>query len=264
MERVERIHIANDADAWERGGRVKKVYYEPRSEPGLVLTGASGSGKTFQALMKLGKLGLNVTYDRENGIRAGPRAIISDFKGDRAFRFLLDGNNPYIRPEGMTTHYGYFKDAASAIRQYDNEFRSRLAGSSLVGSDDDSPFHLYIDELPSLLSSLPKAERSEMDSNIFQYLAMNRNLGLSLTLACQRFDSAWFSPGARENVCSRSGLGALSRDSAKMLFPETDTIEPQGTGRGYYQAGATFTRIIVPFISDMEKLRLCIWRLVTW
>ena len=259
MEKVDRIHIANDADAWERGGRVKKIYYEPRKEPGLAFVGASGSGKTTQAMLKLGKLGLNVTYDRKNGIRAGPRAIISDFKGDRAFRFLIDGNNPYVRPEGMTTHYGYFKDAASIIRLYDNEFRSRLAGSN-----DDSSFHLYIDELPSMLSSLSKPERSEMDANIFQYLAMNRNLGLSLTLAQQRFDSIWYSPGARENICSRSGLGALSRDSAKMLFPDAVSIEPQGIGRGYYQAGATFTRIIVPFVSDMEKLKLCIWRLVTW
>ena len=255
----DRIHIANDADAWERGGRVKRVYYESGVNPGLALIGASGSGKTYQALLTLAKLGLLVTYDRNTGKRAGPRAIISDFKGDKAFRFLVDGNNNYSKPQGMTTHYGFFKEAVTVIQQYDEEFRSRLAGS-----DDESPLHLYIDELPSLLSSLPKSERSEMDASIFQYLAMNRNLGLSLILACQRFDSGWFTPGARENICSRSGLGALSKDSARMLFPETDAIEPQGVGRGYYLAGEKLTRIVVPHITGMEKLRLCVWRLITW
>jgi hypothetical protein len=111
---------------------------------------------------------------------------------------------------------------------------------------------------------LPKAERTETDSNIFRYGAMNRSLGLSLIIACQRFDSTWFNPGARENIQSRVGLGALSKDSARMLFPDIDNIEPQGVGRGYYMAGAKLDKIAVPHISDMEYLQRCIFRAVTW
>jgi hypothetical protein len=161
----------------------------------------------------------------------------------------------------MRTHYGFFTDSVTAIEGYDIEFRSRLAGSG-----DTSPLYLYIDELPSLLSSLSKSGRSEMDSNIYQYMAMNRSLGLSTTLAAQRLDSAWFAPGTRENVLSRIGLSTLGTESAKMLFSSTENIEPQGTGRGYYQAGAKLERIIVPYLpaKAMNKIRLCIWRLVTW
>ena len=256
FEDGERVHIAHHADLAERGVR-KKIYYDPRTNPGLAIVGASGSGKTYMALLTLARLGLGARYI--DGIRSGPRAIISDFKGDKAFSFLKDENNDYKRPESMKTHYGFYQDAVSAIHQYDEIFRERLAGSA-----DDVPVHLYVDELPSLLSSLPKAERSEIDANIYQYLAMNRNLGLSLILACQRFDSAWFTPGARENICSRAGLGTLSRDSARMLFPDIDNIEPQGVGRGYYLAGETLTRIVVPNITKIEKLKLCIWKLITW
>jgi hypothetical protein len=236
------------------------LYYEPSIEPGCAIVGASGSGKSYLALSKIARLGLRVRYDRETGIRTGPRVIVSDYKRDKAFRFLLDGNNSFQRPEGMKTHYGAHKNAVSVINEYyEPEFCSRLADSG-----DESPLYLYIDELPSLLSSLSKAERAELDANVYQYLAMNRNLGLSCTLALQRMDSTWFSPGARENVCSRVGLSFLSRDSARMLFPDADEIEPQGTGRGYYLAGSKLSRIIVPHVSDIERLRHCIWKAVTW
>jgi DNA replication protein DnaC len=253
----ERIHIANDADAWERGGRIKRVYYEPGVNPGLALIGASGSGKTYLALLILARIGLSVRYDPKTGLREGARVVISDYKRDSSFRFLLDP--AFKKPQGMTTHYYGFKESVKAIHVYDNEFRTRLGES-----DDDSLFCLYIDELSSLLSGLPKAERSEIDALIYQHLAMQRSLGMTQVHAAQRFDSIWYSQGARENIQSRVGMGALSKDSAKMLFPDTSDIQPQGIGRGYYQTGETLSRIIVPQVTDTDKLHRCIFRAVTW
>lgn len=70
----------------------------------------------------------------------------------------------------------------------------------------------------------------------------------------QRCDTTNFLSGARDNFGVALGLGRLSKESARMMFPdEADLIGAKPRGQGYLRVdGQPLTEIIIPKIRDMS------------
>lgn len=64
---------------------------------------------------------------------------------------------------------------------------------------------------------------------------LGRSFNVHLIMALQRADSSYFINGARDNFPIRIGLGRLSDESRRMLFPDMqkDDYIPLKRGEGY-------------------------------
>ena len=166
----------------------------------LLLTGCSGSGKSYALLYLLGSV-LKSNEDIE--------IFFCDFKNSYDFSFLEDyphyysGDNCY---DGITEYYRVF---CSARQQ--REFTKK---------------HLLIcDEYPSLVNYLQGKDKanktkyaSEVLSAISELLCLGRGINFYTWIVTQRADNSLFVNGARDNFMVVIGLGRLSKEQKSMLF----------------------------------------------
>ena len=166
----------------------------------LLLTGCSGSGKSYALLYLLGSV-LKSNEDIE--------IFFCDFKNSYDFSFLEDyphyysGDNCY---DGITEYYRVF---CSARQQ--REFTKK---------------HLLIcDEYPSLVNYLQGKDKanktkyaSDVLSAISELLCLGRGIQYYTWIVTQRADNSLFANGARDNFMVVIGLGRLSKEQKGMLF----------------------------------------------
>ena len=166
----------------------------------LLLTGCSGSGKSYALLYLLGSV-LKSNEDIE--------IFFCDFKNSYDFSFLEDyphyysGDNCY---DGITEYYRVF---CSARQQ--REFTKK---------------HLLIcDEYPALVNYLQGQDKlnktkyaSEVLSAISELLCLGRGIQFYTWIVTQRADNTLFANGARDNFMVVIGLGRLSKEQKSMLF----------------------------------------------
>ena len=166
----------------------------------LLLTGCSGSGKSYALLYLLGSV-LKSNEDIE--------IFFCDFKNSYDFSFLEDyphyysGDNCY---DGITEYYRVF---CSARQQ--REFTKK---------------HLLIcDEYPALVNYLQGQDKlnktkyaSEVLSAISELLCLGRGIQFYTWIVTQRADNSLFANGARDNFMVVIGLGRLSKEQKSMLF----------------------------------------------
>ena len=177
----------------------------------LLIVGPSGSGKTVFATLLLGKLSLHLKE---------PVIYIVDPKG-LDFRFCKGGLNYYAVDEAM-----------QGIESFFGLFEKRLHNGAFC-----SPAAiLFVDELSSLILSLPKKEAEMMKNKMARILNLSRALNISVITALQRADAVLFDNGARDNYNIRFLLGniANNKESVAMIASEyKDFIKPCHTGIGY-------------------------------
>ena len=166
----------------------------------LLLTGCSGSGKSYALLYLLGSV-LKSNEDIE--------IFFCDFKNSYDFSFLEDyphyysGDNCY---DGITEYYRVF---CSARQQ--REFTKK---------------HLLIcDEYPALVNYLQGQDKlnktkyaNEVLSAISELLCLGRGIQFYTWIVTQRADNSLFANGARDNFMLVIGLGRLSKEQKGMLF----------------------------------------------
>ena len=166
----------------------------------LLLTGCSGSGKSYALLYLLGSV-LKSNEDIE--------IFFCDFKNSYDFSFLEDyphyysGDNCY---DGITEYYRVF---CSARQQ--REFTKK---------------HLLIcDEYPALINYLQGKDKanktkyaSDVLSAISELLCLGRGIQFYTWIVTQRADNTLFANGARDNFMVVIGLGRLSKEQKSMLF----------------------------------------------
>lgn len=76
-----------------------------------------------------------------------------------------------------------------------------------------------------------------------------RSFNVHVIMALQRADSAYFMNGTRDNFPIRLGLGRLSDESRRMLFPDMDKENyiPLKRGQGYLQTDSSdIIKVFVP------------------
>ena len=202
----------------------------------LLLTGCSGSGKSYALLYLLGSV-LKSNEDIE--------IFFCDFKNSYDFSFLEDyphyysGDNCY---DGITEYYRVF---CSARQQ--REFTKK---------------HLLIcDEYPALVNYLQGQDKlnktkyaSEVLSAISELLCLGRGIQFYTWIVTQRADNSLFANGARDNFMVVIGLGRLSKEQKSMLFSGEELPERiYQKGEGIILAdGRSLIEVKFPIISDIN------------
>lgn len=191
-------------------GIEKWIPFEFESEGQRVLIiGPSGSGKTVFSKILLGKLALYIP---------GISIWVVDYKG-LDFEWLTGCKNYYPvdkAVEGIDTFFNMFEN-----RLYKREKADNIQA-------------LFIDELTSLLLSLPKKEQEELKSRIARLLNLSRALKIIFISAMQRPSAELFANGARDNYNIKFMFGSNSKETVGMVMNEhKEFITPCPTGIGY-------------------------------
>jgi len=202
--------------------------------------GATGSGKTYALKLLLGKLS---KY-------GNARLTVCDGKGGGDFDFLK-GCERYA--------------CVDVTNVFDNFYTAFLARQS--GEDESRDICcLLFDEWSAYLDGLASKKEMELQrKKLGNLLRLGRSFQFHVILGQQRMDSTYFQ-GFRENFNLVIGLSNLSRESRDMFFSEfKEQIEPDRTrGTGYMTVNGTdFTPIVVPRVTNIEKLHRVIYAGVT-
>ena len=221
------INILNDIDNF------KKIGISLDSCPPSLITGGTGSGKSTYSLYLLAKLCLS--YKEAT-------VYILDFKGDESFEKFDNFNN-----------YFSYVDCIVGLREVYEEFSERL---KTMGNSP--PLIVFIDELASMISyfSRSNSEKNEIQKIIAEILMMGRSKSVHIITSTQRPDSSLFSNGARDNYTFKLGLGNLSSEGKKMIFPSSDIVFKKcNVGYGYLSLHSNEPIFVgVPVFSNYKKI----------
>lgn len=205
-----------------------------------LITGSSGSGKSYALLYLLGQL-----------LKSEPNIEIyfCDFKNSEDFAFL----------NGLS-HYYSSNSCYEGIMDFYNSFtNARATGEIKVR-------HILIfDEYPSFVNYLQmkdKANKTKYVNDVLgaisEILMLGRGIKYGIWIVTQRADSSLFNNGARDNFMLVIALGRLSKEQKTMLFSGEDIpdgINKQGEGLlladGYSLRSVKFPRIVD--VSDWKK-----------
>ena len=222
---------------WQEEGLAISIRIDLSTHPHMLLTGSSGSGKSYALIYLLGML----AKDGTTKIR------FCDFKNSEDFKFL----SAYGR-------YYYGDCVYDGIMSYYSDFVNARQNGIMNG------YHLLIvDEYPAFISylctrdKLEKTKRAaEVQSAIAEILMLGRGLGFGLWITTQRADSYLFEHGSRDNFMVICGLGRLSKEQRQMLFSAedtpTDTIYQKGEGL-LLADGKELVEVKFPLIADIDE-----------
>lgn len=208
--------------------------------PHMLITGASGSGKTQALLFLIGKL-----------LQAYPDIVLymCDFKNSEDFAFLKD--YPY---------YYAGKDCYQGIMEYYEKF-SETRENGTKGKR----YILICDEYPAFINYLQmkdKTDKTKQANDILgavaEILMLGRGISFGIWLITQRADSQLFANGARDNFMVVIGLGRLSKEQKGMVFAGQEIPdEIFSAGEGMLLAdGKEIVSVKYPLIENVE-----IWKL---
>lgn len=225
------IPILLDKPLLDRGIR-HWISWAPERAPHGIIVGATGSGKTYFSSLLLGKLSLYMP---------NMELFVCDYKSDTDFCYL----------EGKQ-HFYRFRACADGLEEFYQRFLNRQSGADT----SRTPLCLFFDEYSSFINGMQdKKQQEQCKLKMSDILMMGRSYRTHVIIAQQRADSEYFKT-ARDNLTFRVGLGNLSTESAKMLFPDyMDLITPdKGRGKGYMSDGEHFYEVVVPTVADTHKL----------
>lgn len=196
--------------------------------PHLLIAAPSGSGKTYLLTYLLAQLA-----------RKPGRVLLADFKG-------ID----FIEMDGCANYFRH-DQVGQALGQTFDTLQERMHNPQ----PDNLPLFFVVDEWAGFLSLYPKKEQEECKQKMSALLMLGRGAGVFVIMALQRADANYIT--GRDNFGNALGLGRLSTESARMLFPDdTAAILPKGRGLGYLRTdGKPLREIVVPQIRDIARAK---------
>lgn len=222
-----RLHVGVDQTALNSGLKIP-VGVDFASTPHLLIAAPSGSGKTYLLTWLLAQLA-----------QKPGQVILADFKG---IDFIeMDGCEGYFRHDTV----------ADGLNLAFDTLQERMHNPGT----DNLPLLFVVDEWAGFLSLYPKKDQDAFKQKMASILMLGRGAGVFVIMALQRADANYIT--GRDNFGAACGLGRLSIESIRMLFPdEADQIQPKGRGHGYLRTdGKPLREIVVPRIRDMKKLK---------
>lgn len=205
--------------------------WETSKLPHFLIVGGSGSGKTYFEKLLLGK----ISRSDHNSL-----VILCDFKGDES----LDYQQAFR-----------FHEVEKGLDIFLNLFHARWS------NQDKSKFPIFLcfDELGAYITSLDRKTADKVKKQLALVLMMGRSFHCHLIITLQRADASYFTNGGRDNFAIRLGLGKLSTESHRMLFPDTDSQDfanfVGGRGSGViYRDGFELEQVVVPTVSRPKFL----------
>lgn len=182
-------------------GRPPAPLYLPiETHPNYIISGSSGSGKSYGVLYLIGNL-----------LQSDPNTImyICDFKNSEDLEFLngypyyFSGNDSY---DGVMQFYQTFCDA-------------RIQGRNRTR------YILVIEEYPALVSYLSTCDKKNKTkkagyilSAVSEILMLGRGLSFGIWIVCQRPSATLFEGGARDNAMVILNYGRMSKEQKSILF----------------------------------------------
>lgn len=203
-----------------------------------LITGASGTGKSYALLFLLGQI-----------LKSEPNTVVyfCDFKAEdfsflNGYEHYYSGNACY---DGIMAYYDVFTKARES-------------------GNHSKRFLLICDEYPALVNYLQgqdKANKSKHATDILnsisEILMLGRSMNFKIWIVTQRADASLFNGGSRDNFMVKVGLGRMSKEQKSMIFTGEeipDRIFYQG--EGIMLADGNPLRLIkFPLLSDAT-----VWR----
>ncbi|MBE5979301.1 MAG: hypothetical protein E7249_09215 [Paenibacillaceae bacterium] len=218
------------------------VHWDITSAPHMAIQGITGTGKSYLCKLILGRVGLYLPTGE---------ITLCDFKRDDSFTFL-DGCKRYHKFEACMTGFDTFYDG----------FLKRQAGL-----DNSRNLRLIMfDEWASFLQYLDKKKAEEYRKMLSTILMMGRIFNYHTLLSQQVLYAEDFSK-ARQNFSTIITLGNPNKTVVNMVYDDfSEKIDnDRGLGTGYMLTnGSDFRKIVVPEITDMEKVEHYIKRAVEY
>jgi hypothetical protein len=165
-----------------------------------LITGASGSGKSYALLYLIGSI-----------LQSEPQTDIyfCDFKNSDDFSFL----------EGYQ-HYYAGDDCYDGVMEYYNDFCNARRNRSISRRRV-----LVFDEYPAFINYLSGQDKQEKTKRagdvlnaIAEILMLGRGIKYGVWIVTQRADASLFANGARDNFMIVVGLGRMSKEQKGMVF----------------------------------------------
>lgn len=233
------MRFAYDLDIFYEVGITIPINLDLDSHPHALLTGGSGSGKSYSLLYLLGQM-----------MKSYPNIVVyfCDFKNSDDFNFL-----------STYPHYYSGDDCYNGIISYYNEFvKARKT------NQHTTRYVLICDEYPSFINYLQMQDKlhktkkaTDILSTISELLMLGRGLNFGIWLVTQRADNTLFANGSRDNFMIIIALGRLSREQKGMLFAGEDLPEyiyQKGEGI-LYADGEPIRSVKFPYIENIENLK---------
>lgn len=217
------LKVGVDQTALSQGLKIP-VKIDFHSVPHLLIAAPSGSGKTYL-----------LTYILAQLAKKPGRVLLADFKG-------VD----FIELNGCTNYYRHDEVGKALDVAYDT-----LQGRMHTPSPDNEPLFFVVDEWAGFLSMYPKKEQDEYKQRMSSLLMLGRGAGVFVIMALQRADANYIT--GRDNFGNALGLGRLSSESVRMMFPDdAASIQPKGRGHGYLRTdGKPLREMVVPQLRDI-------------
>lgn len=208
--------------------------------PHVLITGASGSGKTQALLFLIGKL-----------LQDCPDIIlyVCDFKNSEDFAFLKEFSYYFA---GQDCYQGIMDYYAKFLETRENGIKEKR-------------YILICDEYPAFINYLQmrdKTNKTKYANDILgvvaEILMLGRGIAFGIWLITQRADSQLFANGARDNFMVIIGLGRLSKEQKGMVFAGREIPdEIFGAGEGMLLAdGKEIVAVKYPLIENVENWKM--------
>lgn len=180
-----------------------------------LITGASGSGKSYALLNLIGNL-----------LQSNPDTVVTfcDFKNSEEFEFMKGYPNCYSGNDCYQGIMNYYKNFCNARMQGRNKVRHLLV----------------VEEYPAMIHFLTikdKLEKTKKAGDILgavaEILMLGRGIQYGVWIVTQRADASLFANGSRESFMIYLGFSRMSREQKLMLFSGEeipDKVYRQGEG----------------------------------
>lgn len=211
----------------------KWVLWDMEQAPHGLVVGQSGSGKTYACKEILAHVSIETNCEM----------YVLDYKADTDFDFLA----------GYKRFYRY-TECRNGLHDFYNCFLQRQNGTD----KERHPLLLFFDEWSSYCNcNAADKKQSEEDKKILGILvSLGRSFRCHVIISQQRADAVYFNQ-FRDNFSMCVGMGNLSDESRKMLYPdyakELSPDRQRGTGYAAFN-GQKPIPIFVPPVKNPFRL----------
>lgn len=217
---------------------MKNVYWEYDKLPHMLISGGTGSGKSYYILTLIYAL-----------VQTDSKIYILDPKNSDLADLGTVMDNVYYTKEDMMNCLEKFYEDMMTFSGEMKQLPEYETGQNYAYFGLPAHF-LIFDEYVAFMEMLNVREKEEVLKYLKQIVMLGRQAGFFLILACQRPDAKYLGDGIRDQFNFRVALGRMSELGYSMMFGEAGKkfFLKQIKGRGYLDNG---TSVISEFYTPL-------------
>lgn len=187
-------------------------------QPHGLIVGGTGSGKTYYSYY-----------------------LLNEFAKRGAYLFIVDPKKMDFS-EVKDTGYRVATENADIFKIVKDVYTIMEQRSGELSKNkklEFCPVVLYIDEYPSLMASMDKKQKEDLQSYVSQIVFKGRAARVFIIIGAQRPDANYINGAMRDNLSLRIALGFMSDDGYKMVFGTGGAFESCEAQNGYFYIGGS-------------------------